>query len=360
MAFTGELTQFVTGLSSADESSTTVTLSDGTTVAMPAGPFARPNRSILEALRVGGTPAYIRATDGVVQEVLAPRVGRIATLESLAPGRLVVEVEGTPERLILEGNRPSEALRLLESLSTGQPVAVATDRHRIVSVGVVPPMPAGLDVFSEFEVPPQPLSPDGVSQLLATISRVTEGEARELFAGIVRLNCLFPDEPSHDGCIPFKYSLGFCYARAHAVCERLQTIGVTSGKLWLFGKLGLATTNAPGDCREAWRFHVAPFVRADTGEDDLFILDPSVDLEKPLPDATWKRTIEGTFATPIVTSMAVQLLGSDFKPLKVKANFAHLGLVNARAEFEKQCRKLGAPPYVCTAAPGPDVVSLIG
>jgi hypothetical protein len=332
----------------------TVTLSDGTAVSLPAGPDAAPSRAILQVLHRTASPVYIRAADGVATDVRAPRVGRVTSVESHMPARLIVDVEGTPERLVLDGHRPDETRLLLDSLASGVPLAVTSARQRIVTVR---PMPApAVDVT---EAAPEVVPPDRVQpKVWDAITQMDAGTARDHFKRIVRLNCKGTLAHDHDRCIPFQYSIAFCFARAHAVCESLRDQGVTAGKLWIAGALRLDTRNDPEDCREEWTLHVAAFVRAPSPSTSIFVFDPSVSLTRTLSADSWKKAVHGLDADEAITLMDQQLLSNALRPLPVERSFSHDSLVLARSEFLTQCRETGRPPYVCTPQPAPDLETL--
>jgi len=337
MAFSGELTQPIVELSTEDSHATRVMFEDGTVASVSAtGPLGAHHRRLLELLKKLDLPAYVRAEDGVVQRVLAPSIGRVMKLERLPDNRVQVDLDTAPERFVLEEQHPGWLSQLAESLKTETAVVVVGDAHRIVSVE-----PAKAVTGRR----PERLPAD--ASVMAGVTRMDLPHAQEAFAHVSAVTCELPPDGPAPPCIPFQYSYGYCFARAHVVCEILKAEGIDAGKMWLFGDLQFSTRNAPDDCLETWSFHVAPFVRDDSSSVNTIVFDPSVAPAEPLTGRTWRRRIHGQAAARKLTFMDVQLLASDLKPVDVPADFCHEELDIAREKFIGQCVKHGPPPYDC-------------
>jgi hypothetical protein len=338
MDFSGEFTQSVAQLSSIDDGSLQATFSGGATVRLPlTDAVALHQQQILELLKAQQLPAYIRAEDGVIKDVLAPKVGRVVRLERVSDTQIRVDITTAPERLELEANQTALLTSLTQSLVQGTDLVIVADRHRIVDVQAAPAQKL-----------PQPAPLPANSAVMAGVAKIDENRAAGLFGLIKQQNCDLPPGGPTPPCIPFQYTLGYCFARAHRVCEMLKDQGVVAGKMWLFGDLRLHTANAPGDCLENWTFHVAPFVRADPASLRTLVFDPSVAPSGPIPGREWRQRIRGQSGRARLTFMDIQLLAADLKPVPgLKPTFCQDQLNIARHEFAIQCQTDGPPPYVC-------------
>ena len=86
--------------------------------------------------------------------------------------------------------------------------------------------------------------------------------------------------------IAFGYRNDGCFARAHCMVRRMQSLGVTPGKAWAFANPDALVVRTPRGVVE-WRYHVAPTVRVRlaTGDYDL-VIDPSL-FDRPVSPAAW-------------------------------------------------------------------------
>ncbi|MFN8791666.1 MAG: protein-glutamine glutaminase family protein [Bdellovibrionales bacterium] len=92
--------------------------------------------------------------------------------------------------------------------------------------------------------------------------------------------------PKNQRRISWMYPDDGCYVRAEMMTSQAEMRGWPSmKKLFIFGNLAAQTRNTPeGVVR--WWYHVAPVVR--TG-DKVWVLDPSLDFQKPLGVIEWRN-----------------------------------------------------------------------
>src|SRR5437867_3392920 len=108
--------------------------------------------------------------------------------------------------------------------------------------------------------------------------------ARELFELVNARVCCPADAPAP--CIPFDFPDDGCWGRAHEMCRLIQAAGADPEKVWIYGRLRVATANNPA-CEVRWGWHVAPTLQVDvSGAIETYVIDPSLFLE-PVPQATW-------------------------------------------------------------------------
>lgn len=112
--------------------------------------------------------------------------------------------------------------------------------------------------------------------------------------------------PSFPRRISWLYPHDGCYARAASSMRYFKKNGIpTPSTVFAFGRLSVKTPwSKHGSV--GWWFHVAPIVEVD-GE--RFVLDPSIELKRPLPLAEWV----GRMGSP--TKIKVSICGSGtFSP----------------------------------------------
>lgn len=84
--------------------------------------------------------------------------------------------------------------------------------------------------------------------------------------------------------LPFNYFDG-CYARAHVIGNELFTKGLSTGKVWLAGKLW-----NPREPSRQWNYHVAPILVVKAPDNKIatvYVVDPTVDPENLLTIYEW-------------------------------------------------------------------------
>jgi len=99
--------------------------------------------------------------------------------------------------------------------------------------------------------------------------------------------------------IPFKYPKDGCYARSHAMEQRILGLRIRPIKVWAFplstGESLVAKT--PHDPRGyvTWSYHVAPCVRVrdSYGKIQAMVIDPSL-FRQPVSVATWTAAMPST------------------------------------------------------------------
>lgn len=83
-------------------------------------------------------------------------------------------------------------------------------------------------------------------------------------------------------CIPFRYPVDGCFARAHAMRRILLDNGYDCQKIFLYGNLA-----AKKDCCVTWGYHVAPLIYVNTSSGTVTkVLDPSL-FDSPVSVDTW-------------------------------------------------------------------------
>jgi hypothetical protein len=109
-------------------------------------------------------------------------------------------------------------------------------------------------------------------------------------------------------CIPFKYAIDGCFARAHKMRSIIeQRYGYCSEKIFSFGNLDVEASLS-GNCCVGWWYHVAPLVRVNVnGLVMLYVIDPSMFTE-PVPLLNWLFAQENTTcdATSDLTDFSIQ------------------------------------------------------
>ncbi|MCB0378695.1 MAG: hypothetical protein KDD33_09400, partial [Bdellovibrionales bacterium] len=88
-----------------------------------------------------------------------------------------------------------------------------------------------------------------------------------------RITWLYPD----DGC----------YYRAGLFVDKARELGFEApSRVFVFGNLTVKTNNHP-DGEVSWWYHTAPIVRLGS---EVFVLDPAIQPQEPLPIADWILT----------------------------------------------------------------------
>ncbi len=109
-----------------------------------------------------------------------------------------------------------------------------------------------------------------------SLRRVVDAdEARRLFQRL-----------ASDPGIAFGYPEDGCFARAHLMAKILEDEGVFSEKMYLKGKLRVATPKSPKGW-VAWKYHVAPVIRVMTEHGlEHWVIDPAI-ADRPLTESEW-------------------------------------------------------------------------
>lgn len=98
-----------------------------------------------------------------------------------------------------------------------------------------------------------------------------------------------PDVAGNLRRISWQYPDDGCFVRAELfgyLAERDHRPAIS--KIFVFGDLEVATTNAPSGS-VSWWYHVAPLYKIDGGE--LYVMDPAVEPQRPLTRAEWAARI---------------------------------------------------------------------
>lgn len=106
----------------------------------------------------------------------------------------------------------------------------------------------------------------------------SEAVLNALYQKIVNQSC----GVASSGCIPFRYPVDGCFARAHAVRRILLNNGYDCQKIFLYGNLA-----AKNGCCVTWGYHVAPLVDVSTSSGTVTrVLDPSL-FSSPVSIDVW-------------------------------------------------------------------------
>jgi hypothetical protein len=123
------------------------------------------------------------------------------------------------------------------------------------------------------------------------VSVLTEEQAVELFRKVRGMRELALNRP-WDGCM----------ARSQIISQRVEErFGIATGQVWMRKGNALAPwwgsfdVQMPGEKERVgvpWNMHVAPFVLVEkNGKNEVWMLDPVLDTERPLPQETWESRL---------------------------------------------------------------------
>jgi hypothetical protein len=131
--------------------------------------------------------------------------------------------------------------------------------------------------------------------------------AKDIFIFCKQQTCTFGPTQIQP-CIPFKYAVNGCFARAHKMRFIIeQRFGYCSEKVFSFGNLKVLASLS-GNCCVEWWYHVAPVVRVNVnGLVLLYVIDPSMFTE-PVPLLNWLFAQENTTCgvSADLTSFSIQ------------------------------------------------------
>jgi hypothetical protein len=339
-----------------------VELEDGRRIPLdPQDPRSVGFVQILEGLRTQGLPVYLEldpATSGVRRLFIA-RVTRILHMRPIDTGVLGIELERSHGRHVLRSDRPNFAeleQDVREAWRSRDPVIVTEDdAHTIIDVRPFRPGPDG-------PRPPVPEPKPGPSigspvhwirRIRDVIVRwfwwpwwwfrcVSPKKAQQVFNAMQATTCDPLTVPAP--CIPFLYPDDGCWGRAHEMCRRMITMGLSPRKVWIQGNLYVGTKNNP-NCGVWWGWHVAPTLCVRSRglfQAQRMVIDPSL-FTTPVSQATWKSVQSDPNATLTDTDAAIFWLwgsGTDLTYSETKQVLAdHRLLLQARSVQQ------GPPPY---------------
>jgi hypothetical protein len=292
-------------------------------------------------------PAFVTLAEGGIPgepdiaSVLIPKVSRVLDFEADGVGGpFHVRLEDFSARHTLAAPLVADSgitALLRDSVERGTTLFVTDDpvTHEIIDVR------QAFDTFQR----KLPLPGDhvfGAAAIEAT-SVIDEETLRRLFSAVTADRCGVPN-PSK-GCTAFVYPDDFCWARAQRLCEALAAMNLTTAKSWLYGRLEATTTNVRG-CKVQWNWHCATLIR--TSAHEIWVLDPALFCDQPVPYITWRESIRGIDFTlqsdASVYKMAVKLRGrGEIMPAE-----SDQALELARLALDQRCNgRDGAPPYRC-------------
>jgi hypothetical protein len=114
---------------------------------------------------------------------------------------------------------------------------------------------------------------------------------KEIFDRIVGLTCT-PENQPNDFCIPFRYILDGCTARAHQMCTFLVQCGIRPRKIWHYASgfphtATLCVRDTSSGVVVPWQYHVAPVVSTDLGNAIRpMVVDPAL-FDAPASIGEW-------------------------------------------------------------------------
>ena len=219
-------------------------------------------------------PVYIAATDGVIQDVRLPLVGRIRRMTRDEDGVIRAAIDSSAPWLLLPDDESAEQIRrVLEiAFDTLGILMVTTGANDTIVQAIEAPIDAWY-LAPQFKLK----GSQTVGEIPASV--VSMADIDKAFAIVKEADCRISGSTS---CVPFDYPDTGCDARAEQMCRALAEHGFTAGKVWVFDDDGhhmkIATHTAKGRCDIGWSFHVAVYVRLEkvNGEAGVYVLDPSL------------------------------------------------------------------------------------
>jgi hypothetical protein len=120
-------------------------------------------------------------------------------------------------------------------------------------------------------------TPPEADEELSDVTVLSPQKAEELFKLL-----------AEDKNVPFRFADEGCYARAHYMAQKLERLGVISGKVFIEGQyLHVASPESPNK-EVYWGFHVASVVKVRVGNKiENMVFDPSI-FSKPVTIAEWE------------------------------------------------------------------------
>lgn len=104
-----------------------------------------------------------------------------------------------------------------------------------------------------------------------------------------------PRSPIHQRRISWKFPDDGCYVRAELMTTFMEAKNLPqTQKLFVFGNLAVKTPNTEAGMARWW-YHVAPLVRV---QEVVYVLDPSIDYNKPLTVLQWKQLMSAEGGGP--------------------------------------------------------------
>ena len=301
---------------------------------------------IINRLQEANRPVYVEIDEesNVITKLLIPRVYKVEALETDERGDVIVRLIESPGiRFLLKTDPGFEAMKndLQSALDENYEVLITEtrDEHEIIDVRL-PPYAQGNPTNPPPEPPPDP--------------PVSEARAQELYDDMNAESC-DPCNPSGD-CITFKYPDNCCHARAQIMCRKMEQVGETPGKVWLFANtvLTVPTLNHP-DCEVLWGWHVAPTLDVTiSGGTEKRVIDPSLS-PAPEPFQQWKDRQGDPNAEHIYTPSAFYWIPEEYlqdedEDLVVydpELTGTNYWLAEHRDDLRTRCQDFGPPPYSC-------------
>jgi RHS repeat-associated protein len=125
--------------------------------------------------------------------------------------------------------------------------------------------------------------------------------------------------------IPFNYPKEACWARAHAMLNRISERyeGVAVQKVWAFGNLQVDTGNPYGIV--GWDWHVAPYVTVTDGDSSMhMVIDPTV-ADGPVTSGEWWNILTA-MTDERQTGLSVQITDPGVPPINKETGKPYPGL----------------------------------
>jgi hypothetical protein len=248
-------------------------------------------------------PVYAKVTDGVIEDLRVPVVGRVLSLQREADGTRVVQMEGSAARHVLRPDNFAyaaidEELARAEEDSDRRMLTSTVGRQEIIDVRpLAAPPHIPVLVVKNFSI-----TPLVDAAALEEISVVSKAEADNIFLAFAGQTCALPK--GADGCIPFLFPKDGCWARAERMCDLLAGQGIRAGKIWAHGDLFVTTRNNE-NCLVSWKWHVAPVLHVDNGKSvDLAVFDPALFMTH-VGQHDWEMALGGVNVNISITDASV-------------------------------------------------------
>jgi hypothetical protein len=314
----------------------------------PLHPRAAAFAEALNTLQQHGLHAWVAVDTqtGMISNVRVPLVDHIRSVVEMPDGDVEVLLEVSASMHVLrKGN--SDRGRLLEALkdfaASGNVAAITEDDEQgIIDVrsAADPPQGGGASFAAHMDAPN--LRADAPVAGGAVPPAITPQRAIDLFGLATAASC----NPAIVAatCIPFTYPDDGCYARAHLMCRQFLQDGVTTEKIWIYGRLRVWTPYNP-NCQVLWVYHVAPLVRVTTGAgSQAMVLDPSL-FSEPVTDVAWKQIQGDPGALSALTDAGVYYRAPDGRTsTDPDGSLAAQAIARFRVALQLRASQPGGPP----------------
>jgi len=358
---------------------------NGRSAFLPTSRETEDDLQLLELLQEREDPALVTIAPSdplpIISSVDAPIVGRIWEMTEIPEGQLVY-VDRSAARHVLPRTLDvyEQLMNLLVPAWDAQTVVTLREdpvTHDILDASVddsgevsrlfpeaeaAPAAPAespalapatvdveSVDSFDESigeGAPTEPTSEDPLEGLDSMSDQKADDFINEMRS---TGSCGMPD--ALESCVPFRYPDNGCWARAHRMCEILDSRGITAGKIWIYGQsLTVKTSNSPR-CRVAWQWHVAALIKS-SGSGEPLVLDPSI-FDKAVTVAEFLEALQDPNATVAFSGMDPFFRTKNGATVPERPVSTRRAIDETESYLQIYRRKLAArapnPPFQCPA-----------